>query len=245
MDSLSLCRCPLQSKEAFSLQTVFRDLDVDGNGKIDADEWRQGLSTLMGDKALSAEDADLVFGAIAGDDGDVKWPRFYSFFDGKAMTSRKHKLTSPFTVNPGQNLSTLSELEQDEKESSAMKQGQSLHVEAVKVAIAECLNLNADSMMFSGHTPSHSMAEDFNKGHGTHSNSMSLSGINFDADTFDALQSLQHIAECEDVLDLMEHHVFQCPDEVTMNKWDNRFVCNFAILQFCHFAIYHILSIGK
>ena len=215
------------------MQTVFRDLDVDGNGRIDAEEWREGLSTLMGDAALSAEDSDLVFAAIAGDSDEVKWPRFYSFFDGKAMTSRKHKLALPFAVNTGQNLSTLSELEQEQIAEDEKQQhqgteqglGQSLQVEAVKIAIAECLNFEADSMLFSGHTPNHSIGDGSfggGGGHGHHSNSVSLSGINFDAETFDALQSLQHVADCEDMLDLMELHVFQCPDELTMTKWDNR-----------------------
>lgn len=216
---------------------------MDGNGVIDAEEWREGLSTLMGDAALSAEDSDLVFSAISGGSGSVKWPRFYSFFDGKAMTSRQHKLALPFAVNPAQNLSTLSELEQephaeDEKQGDAQSAtggggavslGQSLQVEAVKIAIAECLNLEADSMLFSGHTPRHSIGDgSFGGGHGGggahggHSSSVSLSNINYDAETFDAMHSLQHIADCEDMLDLMEHHVFQCPDELTMTKWDNR-----------------------
>lgn len=69
------CAC-CQNKENFSLESVFRDLDVDGNGSIDVAEWKHGLSALMGGQrrgqGISEGDMELVFGAISGDGDEIK-----------------------------------------------------------------------------------------------------------------------------------------------------------------------------
>merc|ERR1712228_763122 len=43
------------TKETFSLEEVFRHLDIDGNGTIDSEEWKHGLSTMMGTNKVNAD----------------------------------------------------------------------------------------------------------------------------------------------------------------------------------------------
>ena len=111
------------------MEEVFRDLDVDGNGNIDLDEWKHGLSQMMGDASISDEDMELVFKAICDNADNIQWRQFYSFFDGKKLTNSRRNnnrsLSTGIVLTPNfassRQLGTLNENDQEE-DGVSMKQ---------------------------------------------------------------------------------------------------------------------------
>ena len=163
-----------QVRETFSLEEVFRDFDVDGNGRIDEDEWKHGLTQMMGDSSISEEDMQLVFNAIChpSDKKEITWRQFYSFFDGKKLTNsrRNRTLSAGLVLTPTfqstKHLGTLNENEQEDEVDGVLDKAMNgddkkeqetdqEHVAKVKNLIKECLNLGEDHATLSTpYTPS-------------------------------------------------------------------------------------------
>jgi len=116
----------------------------------------------------------------------------------------------------GKHLKTLDEDQDDAPEPIMVnddikdnkKESESEHIQKVRERIKECLNLGEDSLMLSGQsTPS------------TPALSQGFTMENVE----DINVSLQRLEASEEILELMEHALYQCPDTATMTKWDNRY----------------------
>eukprot|EP01084_Bolivina_argentea_P269729 458480_1 len=235
------------SKETFSLEEVFRDLDLDGNGSIDIEEWKIGLNSMMSDNnIISDSDIELVFDTISGNNNEIKWRNFYGFFDGKKLTrstSRRHKmqlsaqLNLPNFAQTKTNLGTLNEEQQndditlkdivinDEKDNqNDENNNDTKHIQKVKQIIRDILNLGEDSYLLSTTPYTPGSSTDLHSLPSTHhvstNSSLSITGV--DIEQVNVSKSLLKIEDCEDLIDLMEHNLYQCPDQLTMTKWENR-----------------------
>eukprot|EP01084_Bolivina_argentea_P099771 179301_1 len=232
----------MQNRETFSLEEVFREIDVDGNGSIDLDEFQHGLLQMMGDSALTPDDLELVFKSIADGAEEISWRQFYSFFDGKRLTrssSRRHKMqiSTQLTLLPDlHKLTTLKEDKSDaitavtsasslpaiaiddEKKSS---DSESKHVQKVKQTIRECLNLGEDSNLMN--SPVSVSGGDSPIAVQHHRAQHSSANIPANTDDIDVALSLLRIEDADDLMELMEHNIFLCPDTMSMTRWENRY----------------------
>eukprot|EP00483_Globobulimina_turgida_P008515 UN08532 len=197
---------------------------------------------MAGINTISEDDMELVFKAISMNENEIKWRNFYSFFDGKQLTSRRHKaslssqLHLPNFASTKANLGTLNEEQQDhdhdngmpdiligdEKEKELEDNSEAKYIQKVKQTIRECLNLGEDSYLLSGSTP-YTPASSANTPTFSASQNSSTSMTGIDIETIDVSQSLLRLEHCEDLLDLMEHNLYQCPDQLTMTQWGNRY----------------------
>lgn len=143
------------------MEEVFRDFDVDGNGNIDLEEWKHGLTQMMGDTSqVSEDDMELVFKEICQPSDNISWRQFYHFFDGKKLTNsrRNRTLSTGLVLTPNfassKHLGTLNENEQEETDGVLDKapingddkkdNSDQEHITKVKNLIKECLNLGED-----------------------------------------------------------------------------------------------------